>query len=76
MDLNMPVMGGEEAAAELRFLQSIGEVPPFPILAATAQHLAEAQRACADSGMDGLVEKPLRLDVLGTELRRVLPGAR
>jgi len=76
MDLNMPVMGGEEAATTLRALQSVGEVPPFPILAATAQHRAEAQRACAESGMDGLVEKPLRMDVLGTELRRVLPAVR
>ena len=76
MDLNMPGMGGEEAARRLRAWQGEGEVPPFPIIAATAQHRSDALRACHDSQMDGLLEKPLRRDLLGTEVMRFLPEPR
>ena len=73
MDLNMPGLGGEEAARQLREWQGEGEVPPFPIIAATAQHRAEAMRACRDSQMDALLEKPLHRDLLGAEVMRFLP---
>jgi len=73
MDLNMPGMGGEEAARRLRAWQGEGEVPPFPIIAATAQHRSDALRACRDSQMDGLLEKPLRRELLSAEVMRLLP---
>lgn len=76
MDLNMPGMGGEEAARRLRAWQGEGEVPPFPIIAATAQHRSDAQRACRESQMDALLEKPLRRDLLGAEVMRFLPEPR
>ena len=71
MDLSMPRMDGFEAAQRLRALQRSGGIPPFRIVAATANAGEDTQRRCAEAGMDGLLHKPLLLDALRRELRRV-----
>lgn len=73
MDVDMPVMGGMEATERLRACQQTGGLPPFPILAATANDDACRRQACLTAGMDGYLAKPMRLDVLADELHRVLP---
>lgn len=70
MDLDMPVLKGVEATVRLRELQRTGEMPPFSIIAATADATREAREACARSGMDGFMSKPLDIGELRSQLRR------
>jgi CheY-like chemotaxis protein len=65
MDLQMPVMGGFEATAEIRRLEAgQGRVP---IIALTANAMVETHDQCLRSGMDGYVAKPInRGDLLKT----------
>jgi CheY-like chemotaxis protein len=65
MDLQMPVMGGYEATAEIRRLE-VGQ-RRVPIIALTANAMAETHDECLRSGMDGYVTKPInREDLLKT----------
>jgi CheY-like chemotaxis protein len=64
-------MDGFEAARRLRLMQREGSLPPFPILAATADGTAEP--ACAAAGMDAHLPKPICRPALEGQLRRLLP---
>ena len=67
MDMDMPVMSGFEAVAQLR-LQGYTR----PILALTGYNEGpEAERALA-SGCDGLLGKPICSDVLRAQVQKVL----
>ena len=67
MDMDMPVMSGFEAVAQLR-LQGYTR----PILALTGYNEGpEAERALA-SGCDGLLGKPICSDVLRARVNQVL----
>ena len=69
LDLRMPVMGGLEAAAEIRALDDT-----VPMLALTADTAAEDVELCRAAGMVGHVGKPISLPALRAELdRRVTP---
>ena len=74
MDVDMPVMDGLEASEHLRSLQRVGNLPPFPIVAATAGDTDLRRNACLKAGMDGYLSKPMDLQALADELSRVLPG--
>jgi len=73
MDLHMPGMDGLESTRRLRLMQQQGSLRRFPIVAATAD--VTATQECHDAGMDGLLPKPLSLEALDVEVRRVLPQA-
>ena len=73
MDLNMPVMDGLQATRQLRSLQTTGDVPPFPVIAATASDEPTARQDCLDVGMDGFLQKPLDIHSLKAAMLRVLP---
>jgi len=64
MDLHMPEMSGIEAAAHIRASERANSVPPVPIIALTADALAENREACRATGMDGFLTKPLDRDQL------------
>jgi len=65
MDLQMPVMSGYEATAEIRRLEA-GK-SRVPIIALTANAMTEIQDECLRLGMDGYITKPLnREDLLKT----------
>jgi two-component system sensor histidine kinase/response regulator len=51
MDLQMPVMGGYEATAEIRRLETGHS--RVPIIALTANAMSETADQCLKSGMDG-----------------------
>ncbi|MCM1055311.1 MAG: response regulator [Bacteroides sp.] len=71
MDVQMPVMNGREATAEIR--RSPREyVKNIPIIAMTADAFAEDIAACLAAGMDGHVAKPVDMDKLCQEMRRVI----
>ncbi len=72
MDVDMPVLGGIDATARLRELQRAGELPLFPVIAATAN--SDREPACRAAGMDGFLLKPLDLRLLHAMLRRFTDG--
>ncbi len=70
MDLQMPVMGGEEASWEIR---SIPGKELLPILAIGANTGTLGLHRLQKMGMDGAVKKPFDPDNLYTQLIRWLP---
>jgi CheY-like chemotaxis protein len=73
MDVQMPVMDGFEAAAEIRRAE-IRSRRHVPIVAMTANALNEDRDACLAAGMDDYVSKPVSLKSLGDVLVRWLPS--
>ncbi|MCM1308748.1 MAG: response regulator, partial [Butyrivibrio sp.] len=71
MDIQMPVMNGKEAAAEIR-KASRDYVKNIPIIAMTADAFAEDIAACLAVGMDGHASKPVDMDKLCQEIRRII----
>ncbi|MCQ4158446.1 ATP-binding protein [Roseomonas sp. GC11] len=62
MDLNMPEMDGVEATKMFRIM-ALGQ-PHLPILALTADATEDAERRCAEAGMDGHIVKPVEPEAL------------
>ena len=61
MDIQMPDIDGYEATAKIRSDQSMESMP---IIAMTANALAEDKAACLAAGMDDHIGKPIDLDIL------------
>ncbi len=58
MDVEMPEMDGIEAARAIREMKRRGDIADeVPIIAITANHDPETERACIDAGMVGLIPK-------------------
>ena len=70
-DFHMPRMDGLALATAIRGLPN----QEIPILALTADALPETAERCTESGMQGLLIKPLRLPLLQESLGRWLPKA-
>jgi CheY-like chemotaxis protein len=64
MDLQMPVMDGLTAIREIRALERSGRRPRTPILAVTANALAEHVAAAAAAGADRHIAKPIVAETL------------
>ncbi len=76
MDLQMPVMDGHAATIELRRRGARARNgTPIPIVALTANAFEEDRRRAVDSGMDGFLAKPVRIEDLAAMLARWLPIA-
>lgn len=69
MDMQMPVMDGLTAVAQLR---ADPRNSTLPVVALTANVLPEEREACANAGMNGFVGKPIEPDVLWRTLRQLL----
>ena len=72
MDMQMPVMGGLEAARAIRSLPR-PEHAGIPIVAITANAFAEDVAAAHAAGMDAHLSKPLDVDEVRTTLLALLP---
>ena len=70
MDCQMPIMDGYTAARERRKYEAENDLPRIPIIALTANALAEDRQKCIDAGMDDFVSKPFRKEDLIDVLER------
>ncbi|BAE49914.1 DUF3369 domain-containing protein [Paramagnetospirillum magneticum] len=70
MDMQMPEMDGLESTRRIRALEA--PVAQIPILALTANALAAEFERCMEAGMDGFVTKPFQIELLASEIARVL----
>ena len=67
-DCHMPEMDGYSLSRAIRKSETEQRLPHIPIIAWTANALAEEERRCQDAGMDELLVKPTDI----TQLRKVL----
>jgi len=78
MDLQMPVMGGLEAAQQIRSNPNLSRQPV--IIAITGYALSGVKESCFDAGMDDFMTKPINVDSLKDAVARnykklaALPG--
>ncbi len=75
MDIQMPVMDGTAAIAELRERER-GTAEHTPVIAVTACASKDEERALLDAGFDGYVRKPLGVRELVEQMRHALRGPR
>jgi PAS domain S-box-containing protein len=68
MDVQMPDMDGLEATRQIR-VKYTGAKRPW-IIAMTANAMDSDRKNCFDSGMDGYLSKPVRIEALEAELVR------
>ena len=74
MDMQMPVMGGVEAAGLIRQMeQELGRLP-VPIFAMTANAQEEDRTACLEAGMNDFLTKPLLPRVLREKIAALATG--
>ena len=69
MDIQMPVMNGEEALLEMR---NNSETSNIPVIALTAFALKGEQERFMTDGFDGYVSKPVEIQNLIDEIARVM----
>jgi len=71
MDVEMPGMGGLEAARAIRRTE-LDSGRHIPIIAMTAYAMKEDREKCLEAGMDSYVSKPVNYEELYHEIRRLL----
>jgi CheY-like chemotaxis protein/nitrogen-specific signal transduction histidine kinase len=73
MDIQMPAMSGIEATEIIRAMEQASLKPRTPIIAVTANALKGDRERYMEAGMDGYVSKPIAVESLRSEIRRVSP---
>lgn len=71
MDCQMPVMDGLQATTAIRSREGSGR--RTPIIAMTANAMAEDRQRCLDAGMDDFLSKPVASKALAETLNRWMP---
>ncbi|HCN48809.1 MAG TPA: response regulator [Chryseobacterium sp.] len=61
MDMMMPGIDGYEA---VRMIRNTPEINHVPVIAVTAQAMAEDRQKCLEAGADDYVSKPIDVDLL------------
>lgn len=72
MDINMPVMGGLEAAAAIRDIEAREHLAHCPVIALTANAMTHQVEEYLRCGIDGHVPKPVKRDQLIVHMARLL----
>ena len=70
MDIQMPVMNGLEATRQIRKLEN-PYAAGIPIIAMTADAFSENVAECLDAGMNGHIAKPIDINNVLKELRKI-----
>ncbi|WP_457576155.1 response regulator [Desulfomarina sp.] len=68
MDIQLPEMSGYEAARQIRSMEELEGGRRLPIIAMTADDSREIRRKCMAAGMDDFITKPIKPDLLMTQL--------
>ncbi len=71
MDIQMPLLNGSAATEAIRKEEN-GTERHIPIIALTAHALQEEKKQLLNSGFDGYVPKPMEVDTLIKEMKKVL----
>ncbi len=71
MDMEMPEMDGITATQHYRARETAEGKTHLPIIAMTANALQEDRERCFAAGMDGYISKPISLNTLQDEIRRI-----
>lgn len=69
MDIQMPVMNGEETLKEIRSCEDISQIP---VIALTAYALKGEQHRFINEGFNGYIPKPVEIATLIEEIERVM----
>jgi signal transduction histidine kinase len=72
MDLQMPNMGGLEASKRQRAREFEQGLSRLPIIALTANAMADDRQHCLAAGMDDFIAKPFRIEQMLEVIRRHL----
>jgi CheY-like chemotaxis protein len=72
MDVQMPELNGYEATRQIRSMEE-DTGRRVPIIAMTAHAMKGDRERCLDSGMDGYVSKPIKLDELFGAIEALAP---
>ena len=67
LDLNMPVMGGEEALLHLRRIRA-----DVPVILTSGYNQAEAMLRMGGKGVSAFLQKPFTVDQVAAKLRDLL----
>ena len=70
MDIQMPVMNGLDATREIRKLDN-PYAAGIPIIAMTADAFSENVAECLEAGMNGHIAKPIDIDNIILELKKI-----
>jgi two-component system sensor histidine kinase/response regulator len=72
MDVQMPDVDGLEATRAVRHMEHRRERLGVPIIALTANAMKGDEDRCLEAGMNGYLAKPVTLERLEREIRRVI----
>lgn len=72
MDVQTPTMDGLTATTTIRQYEKLNKKKSIPIIALTASALNEDKIAANEAGMSGFATKPVDIDLLNTEIARVI----
>ena len=72
MDVEMPGMDGFEVTKKIRHLEALSQSSPTTIIMLTAHAFQEYRQKGLDSGCDGYLTKPIRKNILITEIYKIL----
>ena len=70
MDVQMPLMNGLDATRAIRSLDN-SWASSIPIIAMTADAFSENVAACLNAGMNGHIAKPVDINLVIKEIRRI-----
>jgi CheY-like chemotaxis protein len=74
MDMQMPVLNGQQATLRIRQWEAAHGKPRIPIIALTANAFEEDREQCLAAGMDAFLTKPVSINALKDALTQWLPA--